>query len=57
MAKFCEKCTNYEDGGCEILFRTMIHQEQEPEYPKEWIYKNPDDIFSGTCTAYAAVKP
>ena len=36
QSRWCEDCTKDTDSDCEILLRAMIHDRDEPEYPKEW---------------------
>ncbi len=41
MEEFCYKCIydNYSaDLHCGILTKTMLHNIEDPEYPKEWVY-------------------
>ena len=37
----CDRC-HYEVGArqCPIIVKTMAYDPGDPEYPKEWIYKN-----------------
>ncbi len=51
---FCERCKrdnlnqNTGEGGCEILLRTMLHEVEDEEYPKEWVQKE----NKAMCTAF-----
>lgn len=38
-----------EDNPCEILTNTMLHNVNDKEYPKEWIY---NEYGEPTCTAW-----
>jgi len=43
MAYFCDQCIhdNYPDEPlCEIIANTTVFDVDEPNYPKEWIFKN-----------------
>ena len=47
--KNCANCKHdTEENACEIIMMTMLHDTDESEYPKEWIYKKEEP----TCTAY-----
>lgn len=58
MGRYCERCKKYgytdeyPEDACKILVNTMAFNPSDPEYPKEWIYKN--DI--PTCTAFEEVE-
>ena len=60
MERFCLKCekdakyqeTMSGEDGCQILAKTMLYDINNPEYPKEWIYKNGKPI----CTAFEKIK-
>ena len=48
-SRFCERCSKDQDPDpCEIIFLSMSFDIDDPEYPKEWIYKKEEP----TCTAY-----
>lgn len=34
---FCDRCKRDIDGDCPIYVQTLIHNTDEPEYPREWI--------------------
>ena len=50
---WCSRCRHDgpddEDGGCQILCRTLTFNVTDSEYPEEWTY---DDEGSPTCTAF-----
>jgi hypothetical protein len=48
---FCDRCIKDqdEDDPCTIYTNTMVFMQNEPEYPKEWIY---DEQEQPTCTAF-----
>jgi len=56
IGKFCDGCANEKyshtqaegDKQCDILSATLIHDVNDEEYPKEWIYKDGEP----TCTAF-----
>jgi len=54
--EFCDQCSKDNPsletgaGGCEIMFRSMCHDVDDPEYPTEWVY---DDNGEPTCTAFS----
>ena len=48
MEKFCDKCYYDRNSDCEILARTLIFDVNDPEYPKEWTYKNNSPV----CTKF-----
>ena len=52
MAAWCDRCEqqpeDQQDGGCQILMRTMIYSVNDPNYPPEWI----EDEDGPRCTAY-----
>ena len=58
--RFCYQCkhehkyieTQDPEHACQIFNATLLYNPGDDEYPAEWIYKDPDDIFSGTCTAF-----
>lgn len=58
--QFCDQCrhdhkytvTGDPDDACQILNATLIYNPGDVGYPKEWIYEDPKDIFSGTCTGF-----
>lgn len=59
--RFCDQCKHdhkylYEttdpEDACPISNATLLHNPGDAEYPKEWIYTDDTDIFSGTCTAF-----
>ena len=51
-AHFCDRCKHNQDqdNPCNIWMDTWIYEIDEPEYPKEWIYKNGHP----TCTKFKA---
>lgn len=54
MAEWCWKCARDAGHNCAILARTLALDEDDPEYPKEWI-KQADDADcpgSARCTAF-----
>lgn len=58
--RFCDQCkheheyleTQDPEHACQIFNATLIYNLGDDEYPKEWIYADGNDIFSGTCTAF-----
>ena len=68
MAEFCEHCAkSTPDGlGCEITDRSMVFDEDDPRYPKEWrwiegvSHKRGIGYWKGTetaiCTAFKKEK-
>ena len=42
LDKFCDRCQRQpedpDDGGCEILMRTMIYNVDDDKFPSEWHY-------------------
>lgn len=59
QANWCKRCERdrefQETGGgqgCDIIFRSMVHHTEEPEYPREWRY---DADGSPECTAFKVV--
>lgn len=55
--QFCDQCahdakwheTENPEDGCQIFFRTMIHNTDHEEYPSEWTY---DENGKPTCTKF-----
>lgn len=55
--KFCENCIHEKfmhsqqagDACCEIFSATLIYDQRDKEYPKEWVY---DAEGKPTCTAF-----
>lgn len=58
MSKFCDRCVydrrDDDDGGCNIILRTMIHDVDDAEYPKEWTR---NDKGEPVCTKFAKELP
>jgi hypothetical protein len=54
MDRFCDRCRRddaFQRGkgdSCPIAAATMIYEEDDPQYPKEWI----EDDDGPRCTAY-----
>lgn len=49
MERFCYRCRKWTDaGGCPIQSRTIVNNEDSPEYPNEWIV----DERGPRCTAH-----
>lgn len=47
--QICSKCKKYTDyGPCKIFDLSMLYNLKDPEYPKEWIFKNETPV----CTAF-----
>lgn len=49
LNKFCMKCKNCDPDSegekqCNILMRSMVYSISDPEYPKEWVYKDGEPI-------------
>lgn len=57
MSNFCDRCVHQNPDpdpkytkakNCEIFGKTLAYQIMEPDYPKEWCYKNGKPV----CTAW-----
>ena len=48
--RFCERCIHDINDDCAIHTRALLHDVDEPEYPREWVYDAND---SPACTAFA----
>jgi len=52
MSNFCYKCIHDDmenEDYCHILNRTFVHEPEDEEYPKEWIYNQEGRPI---CTAF-----
>jgi hypothetical protein len=53
IVEYCDRCVHEpqddKSQGCKILIRTMVHDVNDPEYPKEWVY---DDEGVPKCTEF-----
>lgn len=49
-SRFCDLCVRDIDQDCDIHNRALLHDDDEPEYPREWTY---DSMGYPTCTAFA----
>ena len=49
---FCDRCARDVNNDCPIYVQTLIHDEDDPEYPKEWII---GEDGQPKCTAFAAL--
>jgi hypothetical protein len=58
MAQFCDLCRKDDPEKeilCEIIYKSMAYEVDDPEYPKEWVeYDNPESPMgtSVKCTAF-----
>lgn len=46
--RYCDRCLKNSKQGCLIAARSMLFDETDPEYPKQWRYAN----GRPTCTAF-----
>lgn len=53
MSEFCFKCAKYTDpdavSQCDVLTRSMIYDENEKQYPRQWAY---DENENPVCTSF-----
>ncbi len=54
MEAFCMKCSEDTDE-CEIIFRSEVHDADDPEYPPEWISDDAVGLVNPRCTAFKGV--
>lgn len=52
MAKFCDHCIHDTSNKCRIKELTLILDEDDPDYPQEWVYSDED---KPTCTAFEQI--
>jgi hypothetical protein len=53
---FCHKCKRFENNKnepCHIFYSALIHDVDDPEYPKEWVM---EEIYSERCTAFEPIE-
>jgi len=57
MARFCDRCQRdaaFQSGkgdSCPIAAATMVYDEDDPAYPKEWV----EDERGPRCTAFVEI--
>lgn len=54
VENFCERCRRDENQDCPIYAATLSFQEDDPNYPKEWVIPEDADEWPGDakCTAF-----
>lgn len=49
MENWCDWCKHNENEDCEILGKTFMYYEDDPDYPMQWIYDENDNPI---CTKF-----
>ena len=57
QCNWCEKCEWWplapaDPNQCGIFAMAIVHEVEDPEYPKEWVVESEDNPFFGVCTAF-----